>query len=147
MSENKEPILDPQKFYLKDVSFESPNAPMVFQDESEPETEFNINTSYSLLAEDVYEVVLSLTIKVTNKTGTVLLIELEQAGIFTVQNFPEEELEHILHAYCGNILFPYAREEVSSLTTKGGFPPLLLAPINFDALFEQQMQTSDEAKH
>lgn len=142
---NTDPVLEAQKFYLKDVSFESPNAPEIFKEESETKSEFSIDTSYTLLADGIYEIVVAIGVKVDNAAGAVLLVELEQAGIFTIQNFPEDQLEHILHAYCPNILFPYAREEISSLTVKGGFPPLLLAPVNFDALFEQRQQKSDEA--
>lgn len=146
MSEkNTEPFLELQKFYLKDVSFESPNSPEIFRSDKETESSMHIETNYNKLEEGIYEVILSLSISISNEDGPVMLIEVEQAGIFTVMNFPENDLQHILHAYCANILFPYAREEVSNVSSKGGFPPVLLGPVNFDALLEQKKQENKPA--
>ena len=142
---------DIQKIYLKDVSFESPNAPSSFQVEWKPDTNLQVGSKNTKLAEDVYEVVLSLTATVKVGEQTAFLIEIQQAGIFTLAGFEEGALGHLVGAYCPNLLFPYAREAISDLTTKGGFPPLLLAPINFDALYAQNQQQSDspetETKH
>jgi len=142
--ENTEPNLELQKFYLRDVSFEAPNSPMVFQKEWETGLNFELNTSHRKLADNNYEVSLKLSTKVDLKDGPAFLVEVDQAGIFTLNNFPEEQLAHLLNSYCPNILFPYAREAISDLTTKGGFPPLLLAPINFDALYAQKLKEAQD---
>lgn len=133
-----------QKIYLKDVSFESPQTPAIFQKQWEPVTNLQVGTKQKQLAEDVYEVVLSLTATITVEEETAFLVEIQQAGIFTAAGFEEDALGHLLGAYCANVLFPYAREAVSDLTTKGGFPPLLLAPINFDAIYMQNQQKQQE---
>ena len=128
-----------QKLYLKDVSFESPNSPAMFTREWQPEVNLDLNTNTQALSEGVYNVVLSLTVTVKNSEQTAFLVEVQQAGIFTVNGFAESELGHMLGSYCPNILFPYAREAISDLVTKGGFPPLLLAPVNFDAVYAQHL--------
>ncbi len=142
---------DIQKIYLKDVSFESPNAPAVFQIQWKPDTNLQVGAQHTKLGDDVYEVVLNLTATVKVEEQTAFLIEVQQAGIFTLAGFEEGAMGHLLGAYCPNLLFPYAREAISDLTTKGGFPPLLLAPINFDALYAQNQQQADtsetETKH
>lgn len=133
-----------QKVYIKDVSFETPSSPNIFTQKWEPGVNLELSTSGRALAEGVHEVVLALTI--TSKLGdkTAYLVEAQQAGIFTIRGFSEPEMAHMLGSYCPNILFPFAREAVSDLVTKGGFPPLLLAPVNFDALFGQHMQRLQE---
>lgn len=129
-----------QKIYLKDISFETPNSPEVFTESWEPDVNVELQTAAKPLADDVHEVVLTVT--VTAKVGekTAYLIEVHQAGIFTLGGFNENEHAHMLGSYCPNILFPYAREAISELIGKGGFPQLLLAPVNFDALFAQHVQ-------
>lgn len=137
-----------QKIYIKDVSFESPNSPAMFTQEWQPEVNLDMNTNTQLLNEGVYEVVLSLTATVKNTDQTAFLVEIQQAGIFTINGFAENDMGHMLGSFCPNILFPYAREAVSDLVTKGGYPPLILAPVNFDALYAQHMaqqQQADEA--
>ncbi len=140
-----------QKLYLKDVSFESPNSPAMFQTQWSPDTNLQVGAQHTKLGDNVYEVVLSLTATVKVEEKNAFLIEIQQAGIFTVAGFEEEAMGHLLGAYCPNILFPYAREAISDLTSKGGFPPLLLAPINFDAIYAQNQQPSEdeeaETKH
>ncbi len=136
-----------QRTYLKDLSFESPNAPEVFRGEWKPQNELNLNTKVNRLDEQTYEVVLSVT--VTAKVGdkTAFIVEVHQAGIFTLGGFSEEELGPMLGAYCPNLLFPYAREAVSDLVTKGSFPQLVLQHVSFDALFAQhQQQAAAEAE-
>ena len=126
-----------QRIYLKDVSFEAPNAPQVFRQEWKPENQLNIGTKVEQLDGDTYEVVLSVTL--TSKIGatTAFLVEVQQAGIFSFQGFAQEELGPVLGGYCPNTLFPYAREAVSDLVTKGSFPGMVLQPVNFDALYLQ----------
>jgi len=129
-----------QRIYIKDVSFETPNSPTIFTEEWKPESNLNINSNVTKLADDTYEVVLTIT--VTTKVGdkTAFLVEIQQAGIFAVKGFADAEMGHMMGAYCPNVLFPYAREVVSDLVSKGSFPQLLLTPVNFDALYAQHMQ-------
>ena len=136
-----------QKIYLKDVSFESPNSPQAFTDgEWKPQINVQINSSNQAIADDTHEVVLSITVTAKQNEKTAFLAEIKQAGIFTLSGFPEENMAGMLGAYCPETLFPYAREAISELISKGGFPQLLLAPVNFNALFSQQMQQQSEAQ-
>ena len=143
MSEEKkqdEPQFMIQRVYIKDLSFETPNSPAVFRDEWEPKLNLEINTSNTLLEDNVYEVVLDITATVSNNDSVAFLAEVKQAGIFTIEGAPGEQLEHLLGSFCPNILFPYAREAVSDMVIKASFPQLVLAPVNFDALFMQQKE-------
>ena len=126
-----------QKIYIKDISFEAPNSPQGFTEQWTPKLNLDLNTSTQGVAEHNYEVVLSLTLTVSNNDKTAYLVEVHQAGIFHLEDFPDSALRHLLGSYCPNILFPYAREAVSDIVTRGGFPQMLLNPINFDALYEQ----------
>ena len=131
---------DIQKVYLKDVSLETPNSPLIFTEQWQPQTEVRLETGATPLTEDLFEVVLNLTI--TTKVGerTAYLAEVQQGGLFTLRGFDEPQMGHMLHAFCPNILFPFAREELASLVGKGGFPALLLNPINFDGMYLQRLQ-------
>jgi len=129
-----------QKIYVKDLSFEAPNSPQCFTEQWEPQVNLDLNTSAQGVAEHNFEVVLSLTVTVSNLDKNAYLVEVQQAGIFHLEEFPEDMLRAMLGSFCPNILFPYAREAVSDAVTRGGFPQLLLNPINFDALYEQHMQ-------
>ncbi len=135
-----------QKLYIKDVSFESPDTPSVFVFNSwEPQIELNMNNASKKISEGVYEVVMSITATVKNNNKTAFLVEVQQAGLFNVAGFNEQDTKYILGAQCMTILFPYAREVVSDLTNRGGFPPLWLNPVNFDALYAQAMQQQGDA--
>lgn len=135
-----------QKIYLKDVSFESPNAPQAFTDgDWQPQINVQINSSHGAIAQDAYEVVLNITVTAKKDEKTAFLVEIKQAGIFTIAGFPEENLAGMLGAYCPESLFPYAREAISELISKGGFPQLLLAPVNFNALYSQQLEQNKAA--
>jgi preprotein translocase subunit SecB len=129
-----------QRIYTKDVSFETPNSPAVFQQEWKPETSVNLNTEVNKLTDTVFEVMLSVT--VTTKIGdkTAYLIEVKQAGIFSISGFPDQEMGPLLGAYCPNQLFPYVREAISDIVLKGSFPQLVLQPVNFDMLYAQHQQ-------
>jgi len=129
-----------QKIYVKDMSFETPNSPSIFTMDWKPEINLELNTQSSKIAEGVHEVVLSLTVTAKLGENTAYLAEVQQAGIFAMQGFPEAELAPMIGAFCPGTLYPYARETVSDLVARGGFPQLVLAPINFDALFAQQIQ-------
>lgn len=133
-----------QRLYVKNSSFETTQTPAIFQKQWEPELNVELNTSHKELEPNIYEVILSVTATVKNKQETAFLAEVQQAGIFTIQGPGEEQLQHILGSFCPNILFPYVRETISTLVTKGSFPPLVLSPINFDALYMQKMQAQQE---
>ena len=127
-----------QRIYVKDISFESPKSPQLFREQWTPEVKLNLNTSHNKLAEeDMYEVLLSLTVTVQSGEEAAFVAEVHQGGIFLISNLPKENMDHTLGAFCPNILFPYAREAVDSLVTRGSFPPIMLAPVNFDALYDQ----------
>ncbi len=129
-----------QKIYVKDVSFETPHSPQVFTLKWEPKVEFNLASNAQQLQEGLFEVGLTVTLTVKVEDKTAYLVEICQAGIFSVAGFSDQEYGHLLGSYCPNVLFPYAREAVSDLVIKGGFPPMLLAPVNFDALYMQHVQ-------
>jgi preprotein translocase subunit SecB len=128
-----------QRIYLKDASFEAPDTPKTFQQQWEPELSLNLNTQHTQLETGVYEVVLTVTATVKNKDTIAFLAEVKQAGIFTIQG-AVGQVDQLLGSFCPNILFPYAREAITSNVIRGSFPQLVLAPINFDALYMQQVQ-------
>lgn len=129
-----------QKIYLKDVSFETPKSPKIFIEKWEPSVDFNLGTRVEPLEESLYEVALTVTVTVKSGESTAYLVEVTQAGIFALEGFVDQEMGPMIGSFCPNILFPYAREAVSDLVAKGGFPQLLLAPVNFDALYAQHLQ-------
>jgi preprotein translocase subunit SecB len=129
-----------QRLYVKDMSYETPNTPAVFQQQWEPELNLDLHTGNTELEKGIFEVILTVTVTVTNQKATAFLVEVKQAGIFTIQGAATDQLEHLLHSFCPSILFPYAREAITSQVIHGSFPQLVLAPINFDALFAQKMQ-------
>ncbi len=129
-----------QKVYLKDVSLETPNSPMIFTEQWQPQTEVRLETGATPLTEDLFESVLTLTVTAKLGERTAYLVEIQQAGLFTLRGFDEQQTGHMLHAFCPNLLFPFAREAIASMIGKGGFPALLLNPINFDGLYLQRLQ-------
>ncbi|MCK5720741.1 MAG: protein-export chaperone SecB [Thiomargarita sp.] len=134
-----------QNIYIKDISFESPNVPKIFAKKWKPKLELEISNKINQLDKELFEVVLNLTVTVKgDEDKTVYLIEIHQAGIFIFKNFVQDKLTYMLNSYCPNVLFPYARETVSSIVSKGGFQPLWLSPINFDALYAQQVKKKQE---
>ena len=129
------------KVYVKDVSFEAPYSPESFKMHLQQAPNIDIDVKHTMLQETVYEVDLCLTAKAEHEDKTIFIVEVTQTGIFSVQNLPAEQLDHMLKSFCPNILFPYAKELILSLLTKGGFPTLTIAPINFDALYMQAQTT------
>jgi preprotein translocase subunit SecB len=129
-----------QKIYVKDLSFESPKAPNVFTTNVQPASQLNIRSSAQEVAPNTHEVSLTLTIEAKDKDSTLFLVELVQAGIFTIQGYTQEERQMLIGSLCPGTLYPFAREVVAEVVMKGGFPPLLLQPINFDALYAQARQ-------
>ncbi|WP_303906763.1 protein-export chaperone SecB [Thiohalomonas denitrificans] len=146
MAENEQPKQQfaVQRIYIKDLSFETPNTPEIFTKKWEPQVSVDLNTQAQNLSEGVYEVVVNVTATTKIDDQTAYLAEVQQAGIFTLSGFTEDQLGPMLHSFCPNILFPYAREAVSSLANKGSFPQLLLAPVNFDALYAEQMKKQSD---
>lgn len=152
-SSDQQQFFEIQKLYLKDVSFEAPNSPLVFTQDWQPDTNVQMTMGSRNLEEGVNEVVLNITVTAKSGDKTAYLVEVQQAGIFTVRGFADEQLGHLLGSYCPNVLFPFAREAIAELINKGGFPPFLLAPVNFDALYAQHQQklreqaTAEKLKH
>ncbi|HEX6261119.1 MAG TPA: protein-export chaperone SecB [Woeseiaceae bacterium] len=127
-----------QKIYLKDFSFESPQTPQVFTEGKwNPKTNLNLRSTHSTGSGDLHEVVLTITVETKHEDKTLFLIELQQAGLFQIAGYNEQEFAAVVGSFCPNLLFPYAREAISGIVSRGGFPELLLQPINFDALYAQ----------
>lgn len=133
------PQLALERIYVKDMSLEVPGAD-VFTREWQPELDINLSSAAEKLDNDHYQVVLTVNVTANNGGETAFIAEVHQAGIFMMQNIPEEQLGAILGAYCPNVLFPYAREVVSDIVTRGSFPQLLLAPVNFDQAYQQTLE-------
>lgn len=134
-----------QKLYVKDVSFESPGAPKTFTFDSwEPKIELNLGNEQNQVEGDLFEVVLRITATVSHKDSTAFLVEVQQGGLFVVAGFDDDERKYLLGSQCMSTLFPYARELVSEMSVRGGFPPLLLSPVNFDALYHQHLQRQQD---
>jgi preprotein translocase subunit SecB len=134
-----------EKLYVKDASIEVPNAPQIFTERTAPQVNVELGNSAQKLDEGVFEVAIKVTVTAKIGDKTAFLVEATQAGIFAIRNVPAENLEPILAVTCPNILFPYAREAVSDMVTRAGFAPVLLNPINFEALYMQQKQQAENA--
>jgi preprotein translocase subunit SecB len=141
--QEQQPAFGIEKIYIKDLSLEIPNAPQIFMERTAPQVGIELSNAVNKLDEGIYEVVTTVTVTSKIEDKTVFLVEVAQAGIFQVRNVPDENLEVILSVTCPNILFPYVREAVSDTVTRAGFPPVLLNPINFEALYAQQKQQQE----
>ena len=139
MSEQvEEAIFQLQRIYVKDLSFESPRSPEGFLKQGKPIVTLELSVSNVSIGEDIFEVTLGLTVTAKNEAEeTMYLIEVQQSGVFLLRGMAEEGLLKTLGSYCPNVLFPYARETVDSIVTKGSFPPLMLSPINFDGIYAE----------
>lgn len=148
--EQQKPRFVIQKVYTKDVSFESPNSPEIFRDEWRPKLDLQLGNEYKRIDDDNHEVVLSVTVTAKVDDKVAFLVEVKQAGIFTLTGYSNEEMGPLLGSYCPNTLFPFVREVVSDLVIKGGFPQLVLSPVNFDAMYlhqkEQAQQQAQQAQ-
>ncbi|WP_374243153.1 protein-export chaperone SecB [Zoogloea sp.] len=141
MSENAQPVFSIEKLYVKDLSLEVPNAPKIYLEREAPQINVQLRTEGNGIDEGVFEVTLTVTVTAQlPEDKTVFLVEVAQCGIFQIRNVPQEDLEPIMMIGCANILFPYAREAISDAVTRAGFQPVLLAPVNFEALFQQNRQ-------
>jgi preprotein translocase subunit SecB len=134
------PSFTVEKLYIKDVSFEAPGTPQVFNEQGQPQLQMNLNQRVQRLSDEAFEVVLGVTLTCTIGDKTAYLAEVQQAGVFGLSGFDELTLEVMLGTHCPNALYPYARQTVSDLITAGGFPPFLLQPINFEALYAESVR-------
>lgn len=132
-----------EKVYVKDASLEIPNAPKVFMESQTPQVEIQLSSNVEKVSDALYDVVITVTATAKQADRTYFLVEVAQAGIFQIQGVPEQELDPILGIACPNILFPYAREAVADLVGRAGFPPIHLAPVNFEAIYMQRMQQQE----
>lgn len=134
-----------QKIYTKDISFETPNTPEIFREEWKPELDLQLGNEYKRIDDDNHEI--TLTVTVTAKVGdnVAFLVEVKQAGIFSLTGYSDQEMGPLVGSYCPNTLFPFAREVISDVVLKGGFPQLVLAPVNFDALYMNQIEKNQAA--
>ncbi|WJM97866.1 protein-export chaperone SecB [Pseudomonas defluvii] len=139
------PQFSMQRIYVRDLSFEAPKSPAIFRQQWEPSVALDLNTKQKGLEGDFHEVVLTLSVTVKNGEEVAFIAEVQQAGIFLIKNLDPASMSHTLGAFCPNILFPYAREALDSLVTRGSFPALMLSPVNFDALYAQEMARMQEA--
>lgn len=144
-SNEEAPQFSLQRIYVRDLSFEAPKSPAIFRQEWTPSVSLDLNTRQKQLENDFYEVVLTLSVEVKNGEEIAFIAEVQQAGIFLIKGLDASSMSHTLGAFCPNILFPYARETVDSLVVRGSFPALMLAPVNFDALYAQELQRMQEA--
>ena len=140
-----EPQFSLQRIYVRDLSFEAPKSPAIFRQQWEPSVSLDLNTRQKGLEGDFHEVVLTLSVTVKNGEEVAFIAEVQQAGIFLIKGLDEGSMSHTLGAFCPNILFPYARETLDNLVTRGSFPALMLAPVNFDMLYAQELQRMQES--
>jgi preprotein translocase subunit SecB len=143
-STQQQPSFQIEKIYVKDVSLEIPNAPQVFMEQAQPQLEVQINNAAGQFAEGYFEVTVTATVTARVGERTLFLAEVAQAGIFSVRNVPSGDLDPLLAVGCPTILFPYLRESISDLVVRGGFPPVLLSPISFEALYMQRLQQQQQ---
>ncbi|EGH42663.1 MULTISPECIES: protein-export chaperone SecB [Pseudomonas syringae group] len=144
-NEENGPQFSLQRIYVRDLSFEAPKSPAIFRQEWTPTVSLDLNTRQKQLEGDFYEVVLTLSVTVNNGDEVAFIVEVQQAGIFLIKGLDAGAMSHTLGAFCPNILFPYAREAIDNLVVRGSFPALMLAPVNFDALYAQELQRMQEA--
>ena len=137
--DNQNPQFSLQRIYVRDLSFEAPKSPEIFRQEWSPSVSLDLNTRQKQLDGDFHEVVLTLSVTVKNGEETAFIAEVQQAGIFLIKGLDAASMSHTLGAFCPNLLFPYARETLDSLVVRGSFPALMLSPVNFDALYAQEL--------
>ncbi|WP_137937080.1 protein-export chaperone SecB [Chitinivorax sp. B] len=140
----QQPVFQIEKIYVKDLSLEIPHAPQVFLDRNQPEIDMQLRTNSTKIDEGYFENVLTVTVTAKAGDKTMFLAEASQAGIFQIRNVPEEDMSPILGIGCPNILFPYVRETISDMVNRAGFPPVILAPINFEVLYAQQQASNEQ---
>jgi preprotein translocase subunit SecB len=146
MTENNQPVFSIEKIYVKDLSLEVPNAPKIFLDRESPQINVQLRTDGQRVDEGIFEVTLTVTVSAKlPEDRTVFMVEVAQSGIFQIRNVPEGDLEPVMMIGCPNILFPYARESISDAITRAGFQPVVLAPVNFESLYQANRQQTEAA--
>jgi preprotein translocase subunit SecB len=145
-AQNNQPVFSIEKVYVKDLSLEIPNAPQVFLEREAPQVDIQLHHNSTGVEEGVYQTVLTVTVTAKVADRTLFLVEAAQAGIFVARNIPQQDLEPVLGIACPNILFPYVREVISDLVVRAGFPPVVLAPVNFEAIYAQQRGGQQQAE-
>lgn len=144
MDEPQQPTFGIEKIYVKDLSLEIPHAPEVFLSGEQPQVDVQLHNEGGAIGEGLYQVVLTVTVTAKAGEKTMFLAEVAQAGIFQIRNVPESDIEPLMATTCPNVLFPYAREAVSDIIGRAGFPPVYLAPVNFDAIYMQRLQQAQQ---
>lgn len=139
-----QPVFSIEKLYVKDISLEIPNAPQVFLEREAPQVDIQLHHDSKPIEEGVYQTLLTVTVTAKVKDKTLFLVEVGQAGIFVIRNIPPADLDPVLGIACPNILYPYVREVVSDVVSRAGFPPVVLTPVNFEALYQAQKQAQAE---
>ncbi|MSQ71030.1 MAG: protein-export chaperone SecB [Betaproteobacteria bacterium] len=145
MSDQPQAVFNIDKVYVKDLSVEVPGAPGIFLMNESPQLEVQLNQSVQRVGEVLYELTLQATITAKSGDSTMFLVEAHQAGLFTIASMPQDQINALLGVVCPNILFPYLRETISDTTVRAGFPPVILAPVNFEALYQQSAQQQADA--
>ena len=143
---DEQPVFSIEKIYVKDLSIEVPNAPQIFLERETPGIEVQIQNAAKAIGEGMFEVALTITVNAKQEEKAFFLVEVVKAGIFQIRNVPEQDMEPILAVACPNILFPYARETISDAINRAGFPPVILAPVNFEALYQQRLMEQQQAE-
>jgi preprotein translocase subunit SecB len=144
MDQTEQPTFGIEKIYVKDLSLEIPHAPEIFLSGEQPQVDVQLHNEAAAISEGLYQVMLTVTVTAKAGEKTMFLVEVAQAGIFRVRNVPNSDIETLLATACLNILFPYAREAVSDIVSRSGFPSVYLAPVNFDAIYLQRLQQAQE---
>ena len=139
-----QPVFSIEKLYVKDISLEIPNAPQVFLEREAPQVDIQLHHQSNKVDEGIYQTLLTVTVTAKINEKTLFLVEVGQAGIFTIRNIPDADMDPVLGIACPNILYPYVREVVSDLVSRAGFPPVVLTPVNFEALYQAQKQAQAE---
>ncbi len=145
MDQNQQPVFSIEKLYVKDLSVEVPNAPQIYLEREAPNVEVQLNTQGTGIGDGVFEVILTVTVTAKLEDKTVFLVEVGQGGIFRIQNVPDDQMEPLVAIACPNILFPYAREVVADAVTRAGFSPIVLQPVNFEAMYMSRLQQEQQA--
>lgn len=146
MSDNEQPVFTFEKVYVKDLSLEIPHAPGIFTERHQPEMQVQLHSQAQAMDAGYYEVTVTVTVTAKGGEKTLFLVEAGQAGIFQIRNVPEADMDPVLSVACPNIIFPYLRETISDVVTRAGFPPVLLAPVNFEVLYQQRL-AQQQAPH
>ena len=143
---DEQPVFSIEKIYVRDLSIEVPNAPQVFLERETPSIEVQIQSAAKAVGEGLFEVALTITVNAKEGEKAFFLVEVVKAGIFQIRNVPESDMEPILAVACPNILFPYARETISDAVNRAGFPPVILAPVNFESLYQQRLMEQQQGE-